>query len=77
MNYLIAPQLNINFEQLAKQKLLLVKMTFSPKEYGLKTEQVDELEGLINLIDKIQDHAVDSDSIDFRTVFPNLDKIDQ
>lgn len=71
MNHLIKPTLDIDFNLLSKQKLELVTMTFYPDQFNLKAKQIDALDGIIHLLDAIQDYAVDQEGIDKKTVFPN------
>ena len=54
---------NLDWSGLAKQKDLLHKASQLPG--------FDELEGIINIIDSIQDYAVDSMGINEKTVFVN------
>lgn len=57
---------SIDFKQLREQKELLYS---NQKFFGIDTVVAKELEGLINLLDSIQDHAVDVLGINETEVF--------
>jgi hypothetical protein len=56
---------NIDWEQLKKQKATLTKVVFNTQD----GEVWDDLEGLLNLIDAIQDYAVDELGVEENVVF--------
>ena len=66
------PQLHIDFRQLSEQKIALIQMMNSP---GVDEAQEAAIEGLLLLVEAIQDHAIEHDGIDEAEVFPFLEPI--
>jgi len=63
--------LDIDFELLRKQKKTLV----TAMDLGLfKDEAVEHFAGVINMLDDMQDYAVDSAGFDHKDVFGKVDK---
>ena len=60
---------NIDFKLLNKQKFTLVKLTQSPL---LTDGEKDDLLGILNLVDAVQDRIVDSNTKTEEEVFPDL-----
>jgi hypothetical protein len=62
---------NIDFEKLKKQKAILINMIqdWGEADDSYQNEDAKEAEGLINLIDGIQDYAVDTLGVDEKEVF--------
>jgi hypothetical protein len=67
---------NINFPLLSKQKTSLINMIgdWESSDDVEKREQASDVEGILNLIDYIQDYATDVKGIPQKEVFPNLEK---
>lgn len=62
----------IDFEKLKKQKEALLEI-MSAVTGGVDQKKVDEVQGIVNLIDHIQDYAVDVLGKDEKEVF-NLEE---
>jgi hypothetical protein len=60
---------NIDFKLLNKQKFTLVKLTQSPL---LTDGEKDDLLGILNLVDAVQDRIVDSNTKTEEEVFPDF-----
>ena len=65
---------NISFKDLRRQKLSLIQMI--PRK-GITTEEANDLEGILSLIDHIQDYAVDSGQLTHMQVFGKNYGIDE
>jgi hypothetical protein len=61
-------EVDIDFKLLRKQKRVLISLA-SDKRVRTSKSRVDALEGIINLIDHMQDAAVDSGAASEDTVF--------
>ena len=59
---------NINLEQLKFQKSELLKVIASPKEVKSIID-IEKLEGLLNLVDAIQDSAIKANNFDENEVY--------
>lgn len=58
----------IDWKLLRKQKLTIVKMAINPDKFNLSKKQQDDIDGILNLLDSIQDHA--ADDLNIQGVFP-------
>ena len=56
----------INWKRLRSQKLTLIKLVNSNRVTPLEREHLD---GILSLLDAVQDYAVDSDGVPSQTVF--------
>jgi len=54
--------LTLDFDQLRHQKAYLLSLLLTTRKY-------DKLEGILNIIDEIQDQAVDANGVDDEVVF--------
>jgi len=65
---------NVNWELLRKQKLTLVTLARNVDSRLTDTE-VNDLDGLVYLIDAVQDEAVANEGVDEALVFGNLKEV--
>lgn len=62
---------NINWRNLSKQKQTLLKL----RETTTNKKDADNLDGIINLFDKLQDAATDVHGVAESEVFPSLNLV--
>lgn len=65
----------IDWNQLQQQKEVLIEMA-SPANFNVEDEEKDALEGVIALIDNLQDYATDDLGFPEDTVFSKLKNLD-
>jgi predicted AAA+ superfamily ATPase len=63
--------LNINFEDLRKQKLILLETMGKM----IDRDQAEQLEGIISILDEIQDQATDNYDFPATEVYGNLNEV--
>jgi hypothetical protein len=68
----VVVNLKLDFALLRKQKLELVKMSWKLAEDKKNKRQAELLEGMIHLLDDIQDQSVGQNGLDERAVFGKL-----
>lgn len=62
--------LNIDFPLLAKQKNTLIKCANAGLQNGLTKEEIGHIDGIVYVLDDIQDYAVNTLGLDESVVFP-------
>jgi hypothetical protein len=63
----------MDWELLRKQKDTLIKFTWDDKHKRFNEDEIEDMTGIINMIDAIQDYAMNECGIDEDTVFPLID----
>lgn len=65
---------NIDWKSLREQKAELLDLLDEPDKHKLSFNKMDALKGVVNLIDGIQDYAVDCRNIEVGIVFGDLEE---
>ena len=66
--------LNMDWKLLREQKETLLRMIRENTDDCLDFDEVETLQGMINMIDEIQDQAVDNLDVPEKEVFPDLEE---